>query len=86
MRCVPTLVSESNNDLYRALAEREVDIVVDDAPIALHIDRARYFGKDAEYLLEFEPTVKHHVAMSYGLSLSPAPGAGKKITSNWACD
>jgi hypothetical protein len=44
------------------------------------IERARYFGKDAEYLLEFEPTVRHHVAMSFGLSLSAALGLGGKAS------
>jgi polar amino acid transport system substrate-binding protein len=48
MHCVPALVSESNKDIYRALAEGEVDIVVDDAPIALYFSgndpRLRYVG------------------------------------------
>ena len=29
------------------------------------VERARYFARDAEYLLEFEPTVRHYNAQVY---------------------
>lgn len=31
----------------------------------IQVERARYFAKDAEYLLEFEPTVRHYDASIY---------------------
>ena len=44
----PELLSESNDEVYKALAEGLVDAVIDDSPIALHFARAvpglRYAG------------------------------------------
>jgi polar amino acid transport system substrate-binding protein len=37
----PSLVSESNDELYDALVNRHVDVIVDDSPIAAHFVRTK---------------------------------------------
>ena len=88
----PALLSESNDELYDALSRREVDVIVDDSPIAAHFVRTTSAPALAMTILP-ETEAAYGMMLKKGSALRPridavlesldASGRLKELRDRW---